>query len=58
MKRREFMAILGGAAAAGIPLATHAQQRPNKIPRIGIIDDGPDYKVIAAEPPRPRHTSH
>ena len=40
MKRREFISLVGGAAVA-LPLATHAQQRPKKIPRIGIIDDGP-----------------
>jgi putative ABC transport system substrate-binding protein len=39
MKRREFIALVGGAAAT--PLAAHAQQRPKTIPRIGIIDDGP-----------------
>jgi putative ABC transport system substrate-binding protein len=39
MKRREFIALLGGAAAA-IPFSACAQQRPKKIPRIGIIDDG------------------
>ena len=40
MRRREFTALLGGAAV-GWPLAARAQQRPTKIPRIGIIDDAP-----------------
>jgi len=43
MRRREFLALFGGAAAA-IPLSAHAQQRPKKIPRIGIIDDGPIWQ--------------
>ena len=40
MRRREFIALIGGAAT-GWPLATRAQRRPTNIPRIGIIDDAP-----------------
>jgi len=44
MKRREFIALVGGAASAPLtlwPLASRAQQRSTKFPRIGIIDDSP-----------------
>ena len=43
MKRRAFIAWLGGAAVAPLafPRLASAQQRGRKIPRIGIIDDGP-----------------
>jgi ABC-type uncharacterized transport system substrate-binding protein len=46
MRRREFIALLGGTATASLvwPRATRAQQRGKKIPRIGIIDDAPIWQ--------------
>jgi putative ABC transport system substrate-binding protein len=38
MRRREFIALLGSMAGF---VPARAQHRPTKIPRIGIIDDGP-----------------
>ena len=47
MKRRTFIALIGGAAAW--PLAARAQQSA-KIPRIGIIDDSPIWNAFRNGP--------
>jgi putative ABC transport system substrate-binding protein len=40
MKRREFLALMGGAAVVW-PLAARAQRAPDKLPRIGSIQTQP-----------------
>jgi len=48
MRRREFIAMLGGAAAVW-PLAARGQQQPAKLARIGFLRAaGPDDKDFTA----------
>jgi hypothetical protein len=47
VRRRDFFKIFAGAAASW-PLVASAQQRPPKIPRIGIIDDAPFWDTSKA----------
>jgi hypothetical protein len=43
MERREFITLLGGAAAAW-PRAVRAQSATRKVQRIGIIDNSPSWE--------------
>ena len=45
MRRREFIAVLGGVVAAPLRRVTRSSA-PSKIPRIGIIDDGPIWTAV------------
>jgi putative ABC transport system substrate-binding protein len=44
MRRREFITLLGGAVATW-PLATHAQQQPRQMRRIGVLHSVADDPI-------------
>ena len=46
MRRREFLSLLGSSAAAW-PLAAHAQEKIDDLPRIGILHSSPNENFEA-----------
>jgi hypothetical protein len=50
MRRRQFLSLLGGAAAGGAAGTWPVELRAaTKIARVGIIDDGPDWEPFRQE---------